>query len=273
MRTPLKAVRYAALVAVCVLSALTRCSAQAAFTNLDFENGTYIPLGSPYDIATTNALPGWTAYIGGSPVQSVWYNNVSLGGAAISWHGPPGIGYPYAPYRGQYCVLLQQACCNIGTTVAVGQTAQIPANARSLTYYLYNGIVQVTFSGQPVTTYDLGGVSGLHSYHRWSADISSFAGQTGELRFTAGGGVLDLIQFSSEATQVPAPLLQIQKSTNSVTISWPDDRNTWVLESTTQLNLSNSWNAIATNLPYALRQVVVEDAAMSTNRFYRLRFQ
>ncbi len=67
--------------------------------------------------------------------------------------------------------------------------------------------MQVTFGGQPVPVFELGRTS---SYLILGGDTSSFAGQTGELRFTMPSVLfsfnipyLDNIQFSNQ--QVPEP--------------------------------------------------------------------
>jgi len=81
------------------------------------------------------------------------------------------------------------------------QTGQIPAWAQSITYR--GGALQVTFSGQALTFNAVGSGSG---YTIWQANISSYAGETGQLEFSAPwqtSGLLDNIQFSANA--VPEP--------------------------------------------------------------------
>jgi hypothetical protein len=51
-------------------------------------------------------------------------------------------------------------------------------------------------------------------YHEWGVDISGFAGQVGELRFsigpgTAGSSFLDFIQFSTQPIPEPSALAMI----------------------------------------------------------------
>ena len=50
--------------------------------------------------------------------------------------------------------------------------------------------LSITFQGQQIPQYVLGSTS---TYTIYGADISAFAGQTGELRFS-GGGFLDNVQ-------------------------------------------------------------------------------
>ena len=59
----------------------------------------------------------------------------------------------------------------------------------------------MTFSGQVIPLTQVG--SGPN-YSILGGDISAFAGQNGELRFTAGSGVLDNIQFSPIAIPEPS---------------------------------------------------------------------
>lgn len=71
-------------------------------------------------------------------------------------------------------------------------------------YHFAGLIINVTFGGQPITLYDLGPASS--GYRAIAGDISQYAGQTAELRFTAPNDVrdtLDFIQFS--ITPVPEP--------------------------------------------------------------------
>jgi hypothetical protein len=50
-----------------------------SFVNLDFESAQIIPLTQsadfpPYSVATSNALPGWTVYYGGTSQSQINYN-------------------------------------------------------------------------------------------------------------------------------------------------------------------------------------------------------
>src|SRR5437870_2365448 len=76
------------------------------FVNLNFESP-ILPLdpNDPNGVPVINALPGWTAFIGGSQVDRIFYDTVSLGGAAISLHDP--MSHFYQPLQGNYNVLLQ----------------------------------------------------------------------------------------------------------------------------------------------------------------------
>ena len=182
---------------------------QGTFQNLDFENPV-LPLirDSSFEVPITNALPGWAGYLGVFQVDRVVYNTVSLGAAAISLQGP-GSGLP--AIAGNYSVVLQSA---FGVapdgTAAVGQTGQIPVTARSLRFYGSTDM-QVTFIGQSLTLFGLGIGP---NYQIVGADISGFAGQTGELKFLipdltplgSTSSYLDNIVFSSQSIPEPSVL-------------------------------------------------------------------
>jgi hypothetical protein len=84
---------------------------------------------------------------------------------------------------------------------SISQTGQIPLNSQSLTYW--GSGVEVFFNGQALCSIPINVTS---NYTVWGADISAYAGQSGELRFTAPwqrSGTLDGIQFST--TPIPEP--------------------------------------------------------------------
>ena len=176
---------------------------QGTFRNLDFEsaNVPFVPSGQfGADVSISQGLPGWTAFYGSSPVNTIFHNNMTLGGAEVGILGPAWD--PSGILQGSYSVLLAQSTAGQPTTAAIAQTGLIPSTARSLTFFTSgSAIFQVTFAGQVIPLAQIG--SGPN-YIIEGGDISQFAGQTGELRFTAGGGILDDIQFSSSPIPEPA---------------------------------------------------------------------
>lgn len=175
---------------------------QGTFRNLDFEsaNVPFVPAGQfGADVPTSQGIPGWVAYYGSFQSSTIQHNNLSLGGAEVAILGPAWSSSDIL--QGFYSVLLAQSTAGAPTTAAIGQTGTIPATARTLAFYTspLESLV-VTFSGQVIPLVQLG--SGPN-YKILGGDISSFAGHTGELRFTAGAGSLDNIQFSSIA--IPEP--------------------------------------------------------------------
>ncbi len=168
------------------------------FINLNFESAQIVTDGSLFRVNAWKALPGWT---NGYPSNAaIFYNDVSLGGAAVSIHDTNG----FEPIlQGRYSVLLQGANPGSGSA-SIGQTGQIPSSAQSLTFWGQLGSLQITFGGQAVPYVAIGNGP---NYTIYGGDISAFAGQTAELRFTAlahtGGGLIDNIQFSP--SQIPEP--------------------------------------------------------------------
>jgi hypothetical protein len=81
--------KYARLVLVCgfLLTAISPCSAQPAFQNLDFESAHVpdVPVGVyGSGVAFGDAFPGWTGYIGTQQTPFVNENIFSTGAANIS---------------------------------------------------------------------------------------------------------------------------------------------------------------------------------------------
>ena len=176
-----------------------------SFVNLDFENATFVsdPSSSyyPSQVYASNAIPGWTAYVAGTPLTDVFSNNAYLTGGCVTL---VGTNWGFAPMQGQYFVALFGNHYWIYTnTAGIGQTGQIPLTAQSLIFWGNVGLGDVSFNGQ---TLSLAVIGSTNSYNIYGANISAFAGQTGQLLFTTGIGandMIDNIQFSS--TPVPEP--------------------------------------------------------------------
>jgi hypothetical protein len=176
------------------------------FINLNFESANLSAYGAgPAIIPTTNGIPGWTAYIGGSPQTSIVYNTVSTGAASVDLEGTNNdVGYP--PIQGKYFVLLQGVTGELPTTASLGQTGQVPSDAMSLIYWGSVGIGNISFDGNVLPVTQTGTVG---SYGIYEADIAPYAGQTGQLLFTANPNqffFLDNIQFSPSPVPEPTAL-------------------------------------------------------------------
>jgi hypothetical protein len=175
------------------------------FVNLDFEDAdvpaipadTYGPFVDP-----ALAFPGWTVLLNGSAYPtSTFYNDLSLGGPAISLMGPD---YPsamrYYPLEGCYSVLLMYF--GIGNPPALGQTGFIPYGTQSISI-LGDTVIEVNGVNIPLT---------YTSNGRSAGDISMFAGQTVQLTVTTANSVkpggyiwdyFDDVEFSP--VQIPEP--------------------------------------------------------------------
>jgi len=183
------------------------------FVNLDFEHPILplIPFGGT--LPATSAIPGWTAYLDATAQSAIFYDGVSLGGAAVTLEDTNATSLAPLPIQGHYSVLLEGATSSGGsgnpTSASIGQTGTIPTTAKTLSFWGNNvSGMQVTFNGQPLSFMD---ISNALNYVIWGADISAYAGQTGQLLFTAignipfaTGGLIDNIQFSSVPIPEPA---------------------------------------------------------------------
>ena len=192
------------------------------FVNLSFEATS---LGTePAIVPTVTALPGWVAYLNGVPQQNIYYNAVPLSAAWVTLQGPGNGLYP--PIQGQYFVSLwgeYRPLGGPGASAAIGQTGQIPLSAQSLVLWGDIGGVQITFNNQLLGFQVTGSTA---NYSIYAADISAYAGQTGELRFTApvniGGALIDNIQFA-----VPEPSTPSLASLGLLALGWHSRRKQW----------------------------------------------
>ncbi len=91
----------------------------------------------------------------------------------------------------------------MGGSAALAQIGQINSSIRSL-YFFANFFVefqgpQLTFDGQMIPYFE---VERTNNYATFGADISAFAGRTGELRFTVdsshANSLIDAIRLSTQ---------------------------------------------------------------------------
>jgi len=201
--------------------------AQGSFQNLDFESANVAPSGpEPYGtfVPIGSALPGWTAYLGAQQLTQVGYNAPTLSLANISLIGPnwnssdTGI-YGAGIIDGNYSVLVQAGGvptnAGQGESASIAQNGTVPTTAESLQFKAFaENPFSVSFAGNVLGLVVLSsGVSadGL-PYNLYAANISAWAGQTGELEFTADNAVndpylvLDDIAFSPNPVPEPGTL-------------------------------------------------------------------
>ena len=201
-------------IAIALLFIVVQRSYTQDFVNLNFESANVSGYSPVNYIPINAALPSWAAYYGYSnnPTYSgapVLYDGRSLGGALIILEDTNAPNYfGPLPIQGNYSVLLEGSIPFSGTSASIGQTGTIPVTAQSLTFYLGNtfGVLQVTFNGQPLSIMD---ISNTLNYTIWGADISAYAGQTGQLLFTAPvntSALLDNIEFSTLPVPEPSEL-------------------------------------------------------------------
>src|SRR5665213_3540070 len=131
-----------------LLASRHTCLSQG-FINLDFESAKIIPI-SPTVIAVTNALPGWTVYLGNNSQSQITYDNPALGSA---WVSLITINDPYgAPLSGSYSVYLQGGAYPDTPAATISQTGLIPGWAVSLLFEgrtgTEPGALEVSLDGQ-----------------------------------------------------------------------------------------------------------------------------
>jgi len=207
----------------CAALTVLPAHAQAMFQNLGFESATFSGSSSGgLNFQTIGQeLPSWNGSIGGVPVSQVLQNNTTTGAASIDVLGPgrntvgPGI------IDGNYTVFLQAFNTGQGN-VSLWQDGTIPANAQSLQFSAWqyapdNQTFSVSFAGNSLSPLAIG--SGLSPSGQactvYGVNIEAYAGNTGQLEFTAVGGQgpdwieLDDITFSPTAVPEPSTLALI----------------------------------------------------------------
>jgi hypothetical protein len=164
---------------------------QGTFQNLDFEAARVVFVQGQA-IATTNALPGWTAYSGADQLSQIDYNLFTVV-PPVELYGSNSL-----VIQGNFSIRLDGG--------SIAQAGLVPASAHSL---LFKG----SPSGLPVLLLALDGQNLPYlalfngpNYTLYGADVSGFAGQTATLAISASRGsglVIDDIQFSPLA--IPEP--------------------------------------------------------------------
>ena len=199
------------------------CSAQFDFQDLDFEQAKPLadPLGPviPADVFAASALPGWNVALGSIPQTDVLQNLYAINQASVDIFGPnyqAAAQYPYyvpGVIDGDYSVLLQEGNLPSGPTLvpaSISQFGFIPEAAQSFAFKAYmtpGALFSISFNGVNLNPLLIQSGS---AYNLYDVDISSYAGQLGELEFTdlvtplPSAIGLDDITFSS-APIVPEP--------------------------------------------------------------------
>jgi len=186
------------------------------FINLDFESANIVPVpGDPFgSVQFGPAFPGWTAFYNSSPLSSttpVLYNNQFLGTSTLGL-----LDQNVSLSISNRTALLQGGTGPSSPSVALAQTGLVPSDSLSVKFMARTlrpdqfGTAEtfvVSMNGQSLPYVTLQNFGGLRLY---GVDVSAFAGQTAELRFTQLSGPtffdnmsLDNISFSTVA--VPEP--------------------------------------------------------------------
>jgi hypothetical protein len=194
---------------------------QGNFINLGFESTTITPVYFPGGDRYVATIPGWgvnTYNTVNGDTNSVDFNDIALaGGPLITLHDRSSRFFQ--AIQGNYSVLLQAGSIympHLTNGASISQTGQIPLNSQSITYW--GSGVEVFFNGQALSSIPIIVTS---NYTVWGADISAYAGQSGELRFTAPwqrSGTLDGIQFST--TPIPEPRIFSMVALGGLLLAW-----------------------------------------------------
>lgn len=184
----------ATLIACLFIAAMTASLEAQDFTNLNFEDA--MVSGSSGVFATSDALPGWSAFAGTNELSTIPYN----AGGSLSPYGLEGSNS--LVISGNFSVALGR--------FSISQTGPVPSGTESLLFDSYGPSLLVSLGGENLsyTAIASGTNSYGYSYSTYAANISAFAGQVETLTFS-GSGILDDIQFSPEAIPEPstAPLV------------------------------------------------------------------
>jgi hypothetical protein len=187
-----------------------------SFVNLDFEDTTLPPPANRNQaefVPFTNAFPGWTGYIASTPTNQAAYNGVSLGAALVALISTQTGTFSQSNnvINGNFTAVLCSGGNSLFVSAALAQSGLIPIGTQSLMFDLganssLDGL-SVTFDDQNLSLIPF--YAGPN-YETYIANISAYAGMTGELRFTESPtsfpfnfAYLDDIQFSP--SPVPEP--------------------------------------------------------------------
>ena len=187
-----------------LLSSLIIANAQGTFQNLDFESGSLVLIPGDFNhrYYFADAFPGWTGYAGADQISAISYNDFPLAAASISLLSIDG-GLGDNVIAGRFTPLIH-AGAQSGSFVeaSIAQVGTLPKDAAFLDFKAQTGSLGLlaSFAGQNLT---LSAIDSGVNYTLYQADISAFAGQLGELRFTAptspinpyNGFFLDSITF------------------------------------------------------------------------------
>jgi len=183
-----------------LLKTFSNANAQGTFKNLGFEEATFVSVGQ-FTVRSDLAMPGWTLFVNNSSQTTMYFDAFTLDSAAVSIHDSSSLFA--TPIQGQYSIVLQGG--NVGGPAAIAQVGTIAANAQTLAFKSsLTAELDVYFDGQHLSLFN---ASTHPNYNIWAADISSFAGETGELRFSTSQfktSLIDDITFSTLAVPEPS---------------------------------------------------------------------
>jgi hypothetical protein len=191
-----------------VASLMLTCVAhgQGSFQNLNFEATSIAQTHPPSSVSSLDAVPGWTVYFGTIQQTEVGYNLLAIGSTWITLVGTNGLGA--SSIEGGYSVMMQGG--GVWPDASIRQVAVVPPDTQSIRFKAQPGLgaLWLSLNEQNISFIE---ISSGPNHSVFGADISTFASQTAELRFTVAGGSpnnwnLDFILFSTEPIPEPGAL-------------------------------------------------------------------
>ncbi len=244
-----------------------------SFQNLGFETATLVPINSadPSRVQPGPAFRGWTVLWDQGAAPFVLYDNMALDSVNVSLVDT-NFGYQFRPFQGRFTAILEGGFSWSGPpdrdSAAIAQTGLIPATAKTLLFDASAANVVVSIGGVVIPYYAL---ASYVDYIQFGLDISNFAGQTMEIRFTANPTpppglainivYLDDIRFSSALPGAPpfilaSPLSQTANASSNVDFAVsatgsPTPAYQWFFNSTNLIAGATSSHLQLTNVNFA----------------------
>jgi hypothetical protein len=196
----------------------------AAFQNLDFEQALVVPLSGddlvPFDafnpISSGLGLPSWTVEENSTVCDVIWGEPVALDETSValidSIPSPEFPVLPDQPLQGKFSVLMSSFDEDIEDffqTASISQMGTVPAGTKSIQFLVgvppdngsvaANPIVSLNGVVIPLVTESVSGRTAL-----MAGNISSFAGSTVDLKFTAAAEENATFPFDEDAFDLDA---------------------------------------------------------------------
>ena len=183
-----------------------------SFQNLDFEAGAFVPLLQNFRINFDAAFPSWRGYVGGAPQTVALSNTFALSSSTITLYDSHSLAIEGNLSAGFHATARFD---HQPADVAIAQIGWVPNDAQSLLFraQTFGDGFGVELGGQSLS---LAPLLTTPDYVLFGADISGWAAEQAELRFTAFAGnvpglsgthlVLDSIQFSIFPVPEPSTL-------------------------------------------------------------------
>jgi hypothetical protein len=196
----MKTIKQIALIGLLVLP--VHIGNSQGFVNFNFENANLTGYPPESTVPATSAFPGWTVN-----AQYILYDGFSLSGEAVSIIDSNSSYMGYTIQGNYYALFEAGNSPSSSQTISLGQTGTIPLGTESITFWGNIGGLQITFAGQSLAFGEIGSTA---NYNIYGANISQFAGDTGQLLFSLpaydGSAALDNIQFSPSSVPEPNSL-------------------------------------------------------------------